>query len=262
MRTVANIKSHPIHPMLVAFPVAFFYGAFACDTIGTVGGMPRWWETGAYMALAGIASAFLAAIPGLVDYLYSVPLESSGKKRATYHMIVNLSAVGLFAIAWFVRRSATVEPGWTVLLPEATGLALMTFGGWLGGTLVYRNLIGPDHRQAGAGRWKEESIEPGDGFIEVAGAGELEIDQMKLLRVGDKRYVLARTADGYVAFDDHCTHRGGSLADGVLMGGCVQCMWHGSRFDVKTGKVVGGPAAKPIGTYEVERRNGKIWMKT
>jgi nitrite reductase/ring-hydroxylating ferredoxin subunit len=51
---------------------------------------------------------------------------------------------------------------------------------------------------------------------------------MKLLRIGDLRIVLGRTSDGYVAFDDRCTHRGGSLAGGVMVDGTVQCLWHGS----------------------------------
>jgi nitrite reductase/ring-hydroxylating ferredoxin subunit len=73
-----------------------------------------------------------------------------------------------------------------------------------------------------------------------------------------KRVVLARTEDGYAAFDDHCPHRGASLADGVIISGQVQCPWHGSQFDVRTGAVVNGPAEEGIGTYFVEERGGKV----
>jgi nitrite reductase/ring-hydroxylating ferredoxin subunit len=81
---------------------------------------------------------------------------------------------------------------------------------------------------------------------------------MKLLRVGGKRIVLARTEDGYVAFDDRCTHRGGSLAGGVMMCGTVQCLWHGSQFDVATGVVKGGPAKTNIAVYRVAEENGNV----
>jgi len=81
---------------------------------------------------------------------------------------------------------------------------------------------------------------------------------MKLLRVGDKRVVLARTETGYVAFDDRCTHRGGSLAGGVMVCGTVQCLWHGSQFDVSTGKVKAGPASKEIAVYRVEEKDGDV----
>jgi nitrite reductase/ring-hydroxylating ferredoxin subunit len=92
----------------------------------------------------------------------------------------------------------------------------------------------------------------------VARADDLKVDQMKLLHVGDQRIVLARTSDGYVAFNDHCTHRGGSLAGGVMMCGQVQCLWHGSQFDVRTGQVRSGPAEKPITTYRVEERDDEV----
>ena len=76
--------------------------------------------------------------------------------------------------------------------------------------------------------------------------------------MGDRRIVLGRTEDGYVAFDDRCTHRGGSLAGGAMICGTVQCPWHGSQFDVRTGAVEAGPAEEAIATYRVERRDGDI----
>ena len=81
---------------------------------------------------------------------------------------------------------------------------------------------------------------------------------MKLLRVGNKRIALARTKEGYVAFDDRCTHKGGSLAGGVMLCGTVQCLWHGSQFDVSTGKVKAGPAKKRIAVYRLTEEEGEV----
>ena len=75
---------------------------------------------------------------------------------------------------------------------------------------------------------------------------------MRPLRWRGRRLVLARTEEGFAAFDDHCTHRGGSLADGALICGTVQCPWHGSQSDVHNGDVKAGPAEEPIGTYRAE----------
>jgi nitrite reductase/ring-hydroxylating ferredoxin subunit len=83
---------------------------------------------------------------------------------------------------------------------------------------------------------------------------------MKLLRIGHKRIVLARTEKGYVAFDDRCTHNGGSLAGGVMMCGTVQCLWHGSQFDASSGKVKAGPAKKTIAVYRVKEEEGKVMV--
>ena len=73
-----------------------------------------------------------------------------------------------------------------------------------------------------------------------------------------KRIVLVRSGDGYSAFDDHCTHRGASLADGVVISGTVQCPWHGSQFDVRTGKVLRGTGEAALFAYQVEVRGRDV----
>lgn len=259
MRSRANIKGHPIHPALIPFPFAFLVGAFAFDAVGALLERPALWTTGAYLALAGVATALLAAIPGFIGYIFTVPPNSSAKSRATKHMLLMLSAVGTFALGWVLRGSADARPEMIQLLLEAAGSGLLSIGGWMGGTLAYRNQIGVDHRYARAGKWNEEHVSSdADGTVIVAQSGELEIDQMKLVHVNGKRIVLARTADGYVAFDDRCTHRGGSLAGGMMMCGRVQCPWHGSQFDVSSGAVRAGPAEKGIETFRVERKGDRI----
>jgi nitrite reductase/ring-hydroxylating ferredoxin subunit/uncharacterized membrane protein len=259
MKSKAVLLGHPVHPMLIPFPFAFLTGAVVFDLAGSVWGSPAWWITGGHLAAAGILAAVIAAIPGFIDYLYTVPPKSSGKARATRHMAANLSAVALFALAWWMRGESTARPGLAVLALEVLGMGILGFGGYLGGTLVTRNLIGVDHRYAQAGKWRDETIEPRPNQpVAVAARDELKVDQMKLLRVGARRIVLARTETGYVAFDDRCTHRGGSLAGGVLICGTVQCLWHGSQFDVETGKVKGGPAKQPIAVYEVKEEGDAV----
>jgi len=259
MKSKAVLLGHPVHPMLIPFPIAFLTGAVLFDAAGWLLGNPAWWATGGHLGAAGIATALLAAVPGLIDYLYTVPPESSGKTRATRHMAAMLLSVALFAAAWLIRGDAAAPPRLAVLGLEAVALALVAMGGYMGGTLVTRNLISVDHRYAGAGKWREETIASGNSSsVIVATRDELNVDQMKLLRVAGKRIVLGRTEDGYVAFDDRCTHRGGSLAGGVMMCGAVQCLWHGSQFDVRTGAVKAGPAQNGIAVYRVAEENGDV----
>jgi len=259
MRTKATIKGHPIHQILIAFPVGFLIGAFVFDALGLLLGTATLWTTGGHLAIAGVVMGIVAAIPGFIDYLFAVPPNSSGKKRATRHMLVMLTTVTLFFVAWLVRGVPEARPGAATLVLEIIGLATLGSGAWMGGTMVLRNFIGPDHRYAGAGKWKETSVEPGES-IRAARADELRTDQMKLLRVGDRRIVLGRTETGYVAFDDACTHRGGSLADGVMICGTVQCLWHGSQFDVHSGEVKAGPATEPIKHYRVEEKGDDVYI--
>ena len=262
MRTFASIKSHSIHPILIPFPIAFLTATVVCDVVGWASGAVAWYRTGAWLSVAGIATALLAAIPGLLDYLFSVPPDSSAKKRATRHMIVNLVSVGLFAAAWLLRSDgAATEPSVWIVVLELAGLGLLMIGGWLGGTLVHRNFIGPEHRYAHAGKWSEQRLDDRPGEPQkVCRTDELKVDQMRLLHVGTRRIVLARTEDGYRAFQDRCTHKGGPLSDGVLMCGRVQCLWHGSQFDVATGQVKAGPAEQAIRTYPIEDRDGFVYL--
>jgi nitrite reductase/ring-hydroxylating ferredoxin subunit/uncharacterized membrane protein len=259
VRSRASYKGHPIHPALIPFPFAFLYGAFVFDALGRVLDRQSLWTTGAYLAAAGMAMALVAAVPGIIDYVYTVPPDSTGKKRATRHGLLNLSAVALFALAWWVRGAAAAPPGPLVLAVEAVAIALLTAAGWMGGVLVNRNQIGVDPRYAGAGKWKEAAVDARPGQpVEVARSDELQVNQMKLLRLPHQRIVLARTEQGYSAFDDRCTHRGGSLAGGALICGTVQCPWHGSHFDVHSGAVKAGPADTPIATYRVEESDGSV----
>ena len=83
---------------------------------------------------------------------------------------------------------------------------------------------------------------------------------MKLVHVKDRRVVIARSETGYVAFDDRCSHKGGSLAGGAMICGTVQCPWHGSQFDVATGALKAGPGNEGIKTYIVDESNGKVYL--
>jgi nitrite reductase/ring-hydroxylating ferredoxin subunit/uncharacterized membrane protein len=262
MRSRASFRGHPIHPALIPFPFAFLYGAFLFDLAGRVAGRPGWWTTGAYLGLVGIVAALIAAVPGFIDYFTTVPPKSSGKQRATRHMLVNLAAVVLFAAAWAVRGESAALPDLTVLALEGIGVALLTAGGWMGGVLVNRNQIGVDHRYARAGKWKEETIRlQSDQPVVLARTDELQVDQMKLVHLDGRRIVLAHTRGGYVAFQDRCTHKGGSLADGVMIDGVVQCPWHGSQFDCRSGAVKAGPADTPITSYRVTEESGLVKLR-
>lgn len=261
MRSKVHYKGHPIHPALIPFPLAFLIGAFGFDAVGVLLNRVQLWTTGGYLALAGIAAALLAAVPGFLDYRYTVPPDSTGKQRATRHMVANLTAVALFVASALLREGPSIEPSSALLAIELLGVGLLIVGGWMGGVLVSRNQISVDHRYAGAGKWQESTITltPGES-VQVARADELAVNQIKLLRTNRGRIALARTDTGWVAFDDHCTHRGGSLADGALICNTVQCPWHGSQFDVTSGAVHAGPAQQPIRTYSVKEISGAIYL--
>lgn len=259
MKSKAHISSHPLHPILVSFPIAFFSGTLLTHAAGWLLEKPGLLETSYYLNAGGIIFAVLATIPGVIDLVYTVPPASSAKKRGVKHGITNTIMLLLFVIAFFYRRGEYNHL--VLLIIEITGVVLLSIAGWMGGTLVYRNQIGVDQRYANAGKWQEAYYDRAEGNIQVAMEDELRVNAMKLLHFPGKRIVLARTEDRYVAFEDRCPHKGGSLAGGSLMCNTVQCPWHGSQFSVLTGQVTAGPAVQSIKTFTIEVNNGKIFLR-
>ena len=261
MRSAANIKGHPIHPMLIPFPIAFFTGALVADIVALSLTDATWGHTASWLDIGGVVMGLIAAFPGLIDYFATVPPNSTAKSRATKHMLLNVTIIAIFFFANMTRLADNLRPSGTTLLLEAIGVVLLVISGWLGGTLAYRNQIGVDHRYANAGKWSVGSVgRTSSSDIEVGKIDELKVDQMKLVFVGEKRIVLGRAETGYVAFDDRCSHHGGPLADGVMICGTVQCPWHGSQFDCTTGAVKAGPATIPLVTYNVRTDGDRVLL--
>ena len=182
--------------MLIPFPIAFCTGTLVADIVGVTNGNASWTIMASRLAIAGIMMALVAATPGLIDYFSAVPPKSTGKSRATKHMLLNISIILLFFIASQFRTSETMMPGRITIVLEAIGFGLLIIAGWMGGTLAYRNQIGVDHRYANAGKWNSTIINTKEGSeVEVAGVDELEVNQMKLLEVAGKRIVTRHSVD-------------------------------------------------------------------
>jgi uncharacterized membrane protein/nitrite reductase/ring-hydroxylating ferredoxin subunit len=252
MKSKANIKGHPLHPILVSFPISLLTGALLLDLITIFTDNPSYSEAAVYSLVGGLISGVIAAIPGAIDYFHVVPPESSAKKRASTHALLNISALCVFVLVLLLRKKG--DPDLSIIAAlEFAGVVLLGIAGWHGGTLIIRNQIGVDHRYADAGKWSEETIRTDSKSIQMKDTGKLKVNQMRLLRVNNKRIVIARTETGIVAFEDRCTHRGASLADGAIICGTVQCPWHGSQFDVSNGSVKAGPATEKIMIYQVSK---------
>jgi nitrite reductase/ring-hydroxylating ferredoxin subunit/uncharacterized membrane protein len=258
MRARAQIRSHPVHPMLVVFPIGLWIGSFAFDLAALAEGDPFLAAAGFYAVIGGCAGAALAAIAGTIDLFGVVPPRSSAKKRGYIHALLNVAALALFIAVAAHRGGPGAMPDGLSLLLSGAGVVLILCSGWLGGTLVYRNQIGVDHRYANAGQWRERRLAGWDQ--PVCNQSELGDGQMMLAEVKGLKVVVGRCPEGTFAFSDHCTHKGGPLSDGALVGCTVQCPWHGSQFDVRTGHVVAGPAGSNIETYPVEVRGGEVFV--
>jgi len=105
MRSYASIKGHPIHPMLIVYPFAFLTGAFGFNLAAQASRRRDLAEVSQHLIPVGIAAGLTAAVPGVLDYVGSVPPDSSGRTRATKHALLNSAALGLFAASWLLGRS-------------------------------------------------------------------------------------------------------------------------------------------------------------
>jgi uncharacterized membrane protein len=140
MRTPASFKNHPIHPILIVFPLGLWMFSLVCDLIYMFFQQnPVWKDVAFYTIGGGLAGALLAAVPGLIDY--ASLRDPAAKKTATQHMILNLAAVAVFGIDFFLR----IGENNTSVVPVAlsvVGVILISISGYLGGDLVYVHHVG------------------------------------------------------------------------------------------------------------------------
>src|SRR5215472_11607094 len=139
----ANLAGHPIHPMLIVFPLGLLATAFVFDMVAfflKVSGiaMAAYW-----MIAAGIVGGLAAAVFGLWDWL-AIPRRTRAKRIGIWHALGNVVVLFLFAASWWVRRIDPVNPGESALLLSLVGTLLAVVTGWLGGELVYRLGIAVD----------------------------------------------------------------------------------------------------------------------
>ena len=100
-----------------------------------------------------------------------------------------------------------------------------------------------------------------EDFVKVANTEDIQPSQMKEVEVNGEKACLANVEGKYYAIGNVCTHLGGPLAQGKLEGYEVQCPWHGSRFDIRTGKVARPPAMRSEPTYKIKTENDNILLK-
>ena len=144
MESRAKLLGHPIHPMLIVFPLGLLATAVIFDVLYLITGNEDLAVFSFWAILAGIVGGLAAAVFGFIDWL-AIPRGTRAKQVGLVHGVGNLIIVGLFAISWFLRLDSmafgrNLLP--FILALVAAGLALFT--AWLGGELVYRLRVGVD----------------------------------------------------------------------------------------------------------------------
>jgi uncharacterized membrane protein len=156
MRNRARIGGHPIHPMLITIPVAAFPLSLVFDVVYLLSDNPFWYAMAFWLMVVGIVGGLAAGIPGLIDYLTSVPKEAMPTARR--HGLMNAGLIVWFFINAIVRATGPmVGPRVGVaMLMSLVGIGALMYSGWLGGSLVYKYRVGVEEAAPAAAPKAEE----------------------------------------------------------------------------------------------------------
>jgi uncharacterized membrane protein len=141
LRSTAQIAGHPIHPMLVPFPIVCFIGTLVTDIAYWRTAQMMWADFSAWLLVIGLVMGALAAIAGLIDFLSNRLIRAQAP--AWPHMVGNIVMMLLALLNAFVHT----RDAWTSVVPVGLILSLLVVlilpvTGWLGGALVYRHGVG------------------------------------------------------------------------------------------------------------------------
>lgn len=145
MYSKAKILGHPVHPMLVAFPVAFYVSTLAAFIVYAASTNPFWFRMATILNWAGVAMAAVAAVPGTIDWATGIPRRTEAKRTGLLHAGLNV-----MALVFFLINAIVYTAHWDELLPPAgTGIVLSAIGvlftlpaGFLGWSLVQDHHVG------------------------------------------------------------------------------------------------------------------------
>lgn len=143
MESKAKLFGHPIHQMLIVFPLGLLATSLVLDIIYLITDVGRWSQAAFYDMGIGIIGGLLAALFGLIDWL-AIPSGTRAKSIGAWHGLGNLVIVVLFAIDWLLRRGNPQSPGTLPIVLSFVAVALALVTAWLGGELVDRLRVGVD----------------------------------------------------------------------------------------------------------------------
>ena len=237
---------HPLHVILTDIPIGAWTVAIAFDALDSMSAR-RQFRIGADTAIAfGLAGAAGAAATGLTDWQ---DIDPPARRIGLAHGLLNVASVALFGSSLLMRRRGNRATGRGL---AALGYAVSVAAAQLGGNLVYDQKIGVDH--AAPERLPSE-------FTAVLPESDLGEGEPVRAEHNGTPILLVRRGSQIFALAETCSHLGGPLSEGKLDGDVIQCPWHGSRFSIRDGHVVDGPAVHPQPCLEARIQSGQIEVR-
>ncbi len=138
MESRVKVFGHPVHPMLIVFPIGLLATSLLFDILYFITRNTGFTTASFYMIAAGVIGGLLAAIFGFIDWL-GLPGDSRAKRIGGWHGLGNFTIVVLFIISWFLRRGGVNHiPSAAAFILAIIGIGMALFTAWIGGELVYR----------------------------------------------------------------------------------------------------------------------------
>lgn len=243
---------HPAHPAIVSVPIGALVVAATFDALWLSNRKRFGWATRASRAatFVGAAGAVGAIATGLADWS-----DTNGEPRrlGLLHGALNISAFGLFVTSAALRQRRREGDSVAAATLGFVGTGILGITGYIGGEIAYKYGVGVNHTA-----WEE----PATDFVAVMPLADLpERTLTRGLANGIPIVLVREHYDTITVLDATCTHAGGPLDQGTLDGDAVVCPWHHSRFCLRDGQVLDGPATTAEPRYDVRIRNGAIEVK-
>jgi len=236
----------PLHVILTDIPIGAWTVAVAFDALDAMGNR-RQYRVAADTALSlGLIGAAGAAVTGLTDWQ---DIDPPARRIGLVHGLLNVASVVLFGSSLVARRRGARSTGRNL---AALGYAVSVAAAQLGGSLVYGQKIGVDHTSS-------EKLP--DDFTQVLSESSLEEGKPTRAEHNGTPILLVRRGSQIYALAETCSHLGGPLSQGTLDGDVIQCPWHASRFSIRDGHVVDGPAVHPQPCLEARVRSGQVEVR-
>jgi len=240
---------HPLHPVITDVPITAWLLTAIFDVIWLI--VPTTWAAyGAFVTvIVGLIGALGAAVTGLVDWSDTYGAE---RRVGLNHALFNVTATILYLVSFLLRLSAGPGNGIAAAIIGFMGLASVIYAAYLGGDMVFTKGTGVNHTA-----WEVA----GEDYETVLPLESVEENKLYLVTAAGVPVVLFRQGMQFSAISATCPHAGGPLDEGTLTGDIVECPWHSSRFCMRDGRVLTGPATVNAPRYDVRVQNGHVEVK-